>query len=144
VKGYVVDASVAVRFLLSEELSDKAQWLLERFHDDAVELGAPPLVTYEVGNTLWKAVKQRMISAHEASQKFSQFIKLRLDHIELDEQERLNALTWAVKNDSTYYASVYVKATEKIGATLVTADDAMYERASGTVPTVHLRDLGNS
>ena len=138
---YVVDASVAARFLLVEELSDKADWLLQRFHDDAVELKAPGLVKYEVGNALWKAIKQKVIDAHEASRKFSQFIRLKLDCIELDEQESLAALTWAMKNDATYYDSVYVKASEKTGAILLTADDAFYERASKEVPTVHLRDL---
>jgi len=138
---YVVDASVAARFLLVEELSDKADWLLQRFHDDAVELKAPRLVKYEVGNALWKAIKQKVIDAHEASRKFSQFIRLKLDCIELDEQESLAALTWAMKNDATYYDSVYVKASEKTGAILLTADDAFYERASKEVPTVHLRDL---
>ena len=138
---YVVDASVATRFLLVEELSDKADWLLQKFHDDAVELKAPGLVKYEVGNALWKAVKQKVIDAHEASRKFSQFIKLKLDCVELDEQESLAALTWAMKNDATYHDSVYVKASEKTGAILLTADDAFYERASKEVPTVHLRDL---
>jgi predicted nucleic acid-binding protein len=143
-KVYVVDASVAARFLLAEELSDKAELLLQRFHDDAVELKAPGLVRYEVGNTLWKAVKQRMINAHEASQKFSHFIKLKVDCVELDEQECVDALAWALKNDTTYYDSVYVKASEKTGATLLTADDAFYERASKEVPTLHLRDLKDS
>jgi predicted nucleic acid-binding protein len=46
-----------------------------------------------------------------------------------------------MKNDVTYYDSVYVKASEKTGATLLTADDAFYEKASKEVPTVHLRDL---
>ena len=74
------------------------------------------------------AVKQKVIDAHEASRKFSQFIKLKLDCVELDEQESLGALTWAMKNDVTYYDSVYVKASEKTGATLLTADDAFYEK----------------
>jgi predicted nucleic acid-binding protein len=138
---YVVDASVAARFLLVEEFSDKAEWLLQRFHDGAVELKAPGLVRYEVGNSLWKAVKQRLIDIHEASQKFSQFIKLKLDCVELDEQDCLSVLTWAARNDATYYDSVYVKACEKTGAILLTADDALYERASKEVPTLHLRDL---
>ena len=138
---YVVDASVAARFLLIEELSDKAEWLLQRFQEDAVELKAPSLVRYEVGNTLWKAVKQRLIDVHEASQKFSQFMKLKLDSVELDEQECLNALAWAVRNEATYYDSVYVKVCEKTGAALLTADDALYEKASKDVPTLHLRDL---
>jgi predicted nucleic acid-binding protein len=138
---YVVDASVAARFLLVEELSDKAEWLLQKFHDGAVELKSPMLVRYEVGNTLWKAVKQGLVDVHEASQKFSQFIKLKVDCIELDEQECLSVLTWAVRNDATYYDSVYVKACEKTGATLLTADDALHEKASKEVPALHLRDL---
>ena len=140
-KVYVVDASVAARFLLFEELSEKADLLLQKFHEDTIELKAPRLVNYEVGNALWKAVKQKVIDTHEASRKFSQFIKLKLDCVELDEQESLEALTWAMKNDVAYYDSVYVKASEKTGATLLTADDAFYEKASKEVPTVHLRDL---
>ena len=138
---YVVDASVAARFLLVEELSEKAELLLQKFHEDTIELKAPGIVNYEVGNALWKAARQKVIDAHEASRKFSQFIKLKLDCVELDEQESLVALTWAMENDVTFYDSVYVKASEKMGATLLTADDAFYEKASKEVPTVHLRDL---
>ena len=127
---YVVDASVAARFLLSEELSEKAGWLLQKFHEDAIDLKAPGLVNYEVGNALWKAVKEKVIDTNEASRKFSQFIKLKLDCVELDGQESLGALTWAMKNEVTYYDSVYVKASEKTGATLLTADDTLYEKAS--------------
>ena len=140
-KVYVVDASVAARFLLFEELSEKADLLLQKFHEDAIELKAPALVNFEVGNALWNAVKQKVIDANEASRKFSQFIKLKLDCVELDEQESLGALTWAMKNDVTYYDSVYVKASEKTGATLLTADDAFCEKSSKEVPTMHLRDL---
>ena len=141
-KVYIVDASVAVRFLLIEDLSDKARLVLEGFRDDVIELKAPSLVRYEVGNTLWKAVRQRLISASEASQKFSDFLKLQLDSVELDEQECRDALAWAIRNDATYYDSVYVKASEKTGATLLTADDALHEKASKDVPTMHLRSLG--
>jgi len=137
-----VDASVAVRFLLVEEFSDKAERLLQMFHDDAVELKAPALVKYEVANSLWKAVKQKLIDVHEASQKFSQFMKLKLDRVELDETDCLSALAWTARNDATYYDSMYVKACEKTGAILLTADDTLYERASKAVPTLHLRDLG--
>ena len=139
---YIVDASVAVRFLLIEDLSDKARLVLESFRDDVIELRAPGLVRYEVGNTLWKAVRQRLISAGEASEKFSDFLKLQLDSVELDEQECGEALAWAIRNDATYYDSVYVKASEKTGATLLTADDTLYEKASKDIPTLHLRHLG--
>ena len=63
---YVIDASVASRFLLVEDLSDKAELVLEGFLKDAIDLVAPKLVVYEVGNTLWKAVKQGLIDLNEA------------------------------------------------------------------------------
>jgi len=66
---------------------------------------------------------------------------MKIDSIELDEQECEEALAWGVRNNTTYYDSVYVEASRKIGATLLTADDTLYEKASKEVPTLHLRDL---
>jgi len=67
---YVIDASVASRFLLVEDLSDKARLVLEDFLGEAFDLRAPKLVVYEVGNTLWKAVKQGFINLDEAVKSF--------------------------------------------------------------------------
>ena len=52
--GYVVDASVAVKWLVEEALSDAAAALL----DDDSALVAPPLLFAEVANALW-AVRRR-------------------------------------------------------------------------------------
>ncbi|KPV62711.1 MAG: Ribonuclease VapC3 [Candidatus Bathyarchaeota archaeon BA1] len=137
---YVIDASVASRFLLVEDLSDKARLVLENFLGEVVDLRAPKLVVYEVGNTLWKAVKRGFINLGEAEEKFSYFLGLRIDSIELDEEEHKDVLDWGVKNDATYYDSTYVKASKKIGATLLTADDILYEKAYKEILTVHLKD----
>ena len=137
---YVIDASVASRFLLVEDLSDKARSILEDFLGEVFDLGAPKLVVYEVGNTLWKAVKQGFINLDEAEEKFSHFLGLRINSIKLNEEEHKEVLDWAVKNDATYYDSAYVKASKKIGATLLTADDILYEKACKEIPTVHLKD----
>ena len=137
---YVIDASVASRFLLAEDLSDKARLILEDFLGEVFDLGAPKLVVYEVGNTLWKAVKQGFINIDEAEEKFSYFLGLRIDSIKLDEEEHKDVLDWAVKNDATYYDSAYVKASKKIGATLLTADDILYKKACKEIPTLHLKD----
>ena len=137
---YVIDASVASRFLLVEDLSDKAGLVLENFLGEVVDLRAPKLVVYEVGNTLWKAVKQGFINLGEAEEKFSYFLGLRIDSIELDEEEHKDVLDWGVKNDATYYDSTYVKASKKIGATLLTADGILYEKAYKEIPTAHLKD----
>mgnify|MGYP001128625531 CR=1 FL=1 len=78
---YVVDASVASRFLLVEDLSEKAGLVLENFLKGTLDLIAPKLVVYEVGNTLWKAVKQGFISIDEVVQNFAYFLELRIDSI---------------------------------------------------------------
>ncbi|MFQ6075438.1 MAG: type II toxin-antitoxin system VapC family toxin [Candidatus Bathyarchaeia archaeon] len=137
---YVVDASVASRFLLVEDLSDKAGLLLEGFLEGSSDLRSPKLVVYEVGNTLWKAVKQGLINPDEAVQKFSYFLGLRIDSIELSEEEHRGVLEWAVKNDATYYDSAYVMSSKNVGATLLTADNTLYEKAHEEVPTLHLKD----
>jgi len=137
---YVIDASVACRFLLIEDLSDKAELVLESFLEGNCDLKAPKLVIYEVGNTLWKAVKQRLISLEEAVEKISHLMKLKIDSIELDERMHRNILAWSVKNNATYYDGAYVISSKVSGATLLTADDALYRKASKEVPTLHLRD----
>lgn len=138
---YVIDASVASRFLLVEDLSDEARSVLEGFLNGSLDLEAPELVVYEVGNTLWKSAKQGLITVHEASQKFSYFLKLRIDSIKLNEEDHREVLQWSLENKATYYDSAYVKASEKAKATLLTADDVLYSKACRKTPTLHLKDF---
>jgi len=140
VRVYVIDASVASRFLLVEDLSENAGLVLESFLEGAFDLRAPKLVVYEVGNTLWKAVKQGFINLNEAEEKFTYFLGLGIDSIELDGEEHKEVLGWGVRNDTTYYDSVYVKSSKKIRATLLTADDTLYEKAHKEVSTLHLKE----
>lgn len=140
-KVYVIDASVASRFLLVEDLSDKAEFLLKSFLDELVDMMAPDLIMAEVGNTLWKAVKQKLIRLNEASEKLSYFHMLKISSIELSDQDYLEALAWGVKNNATYYDSIYVRSAEKTGLTLLTADDVLCNKASETVTVLHLRNL---
>jgi len=137
---YVVDASVACRFLLVEDLSEKAELVLESFLEGKRDLKAPKLMIYEVGNTLWKAVNQELIELDEALEKISHLVKLKIDSIELDEKMHRNVLAWSIKNNATYYDGAYVVSSKALGATLLTADDTLYKKASREVPTLHLRD----
>ena len=139
--AYVIDASVASRFLLVEDLSDEAGSLLEGFLNGSLDLEAPELVVYEVGNTLWKSAKQGLITANEATQKFSYFLKLRIDSIKLNEEDHREVLQWSLEDKATYYDSAYVKASEKAKATLLTADDVLYSKGCRKTPTLHLKDF---
>jgi predicted nucleic acid-binding protein len=140
-KVYVIDASVASRFLLVEDLSNKAELLLNSFLEESVDMRAPDLIKSEVGNTLWKSVKQKLIPLNEASEKLRYFHRLKISSIELSERDYVEALAWGVKNDATYHDSIYVVSSERTGSPLLTADDTLYDKASGTVTALHLRDL---
>ena len=139
-KVYVIDASIASRFLLIEDLSEKAESVLEDFLKGVVDLKAPRLLVFEVGNTIWKSVKRGFISLEEALEVFSHFLELRICFIELSINEHRELLEWSVKNDVTYYDSAYVKSCKKVDGILLTADDALFEKSRKEVPTLHLKD----
>ena len=61
--GYVVDASVVVKWLVAEELSDQAASLLDR----ELTLVAPELVFAEASNALWAMCRLGNIDAAEFS-----------------------------------------------------------------------------
>jgi predicted nucleic acid-binding protein len=80
------------------------------------------------------------IGLNEASEKFSYFLELKIPSITLRVEDYREALKWSVENDATYYGSIYVWSCLKVGGTLLTAYDILYNKSRGTVPTVHLKD----
>ncbi len=52
----VVDASVAFKWLVEEENSDKATELTRLWDDEGVQLAAPSLMPFEVANALHRRV----------------------------------------------------------------------------------------
>ncbi|MEM4177682.1 MAG: type II toxin-antitoxin system VapC family toxin [Nitrososphaeria archaeon] len=137
---YVLDASVAARFLLFEELSDKAEHVLEDFMDGKIDLVAPELLIYEIGNVLWKACKQGLVDLQDVKEKFSYFLKLGISFLKLEKVDHENTIVLSVINDLTYYDAAYIVVTEKVNAVLLSADNTLYEIACREVPTLHLKD----
>jgi len=137
---YVLDASVAARFLLSESLSDEAAAVLRDFIDGRVELAAPSIMIYEVGNTLWKAAREGSVDVDAARRKQLRFFDLGVSTVGLGDGDHLDTLKRAHALDATYYDAAYATAALKSGATLLTADDALYRRTAGQQPTLHLKD----
>jgi predicted nucleic acid-binding protein len=56
--GYVVDASIAVKWLVTENFSEQAVRLL----DEELTLIAPELLFAEVGNALWVMCRRGIIT----------------------------------------------------------------------------------
>jgi len=75
-----------------------------------------------------------------AEEKFSYVLGLKIHSIKLNKEDARETLKWSVEKNATYHNSMYIETSHKIGATLVTADDFLYEKARKHIPTLHLRN----
>lgn len=140
-KTYVVDASVAARFILGEDLGDEAREVLEGFVEGRHDLVAPPLVAYEVGNALRTAVARGMVDAGEAHEVFSFFLSLNLGRMDASSELLGGALAFSLERGVSFYDGVYVWFSKSVVAPLLTADDGQLEAAKGATSATHLKDF---
>jgi predicted nucleic acid-binding protein len=63
----VVDASLALKWVLSEADSNTAITLLQSWNTDNIEIIAPALFTYEATNILYRQVVTNKLSYEEVS-----------------------------------------------------------------------------
>jgi len=90
----VVDASVAVKWLIPEEFSAHARMLLSTDY----QLLAPDLLSAELGNALWKKHRRRELDSRTATRLLRDFSRI---PIELHPAGRLGNLALAAGNRST-------------------------------------------
>ncbi len=128
----VVDASVAVKWLFTEDGTTESRRLLA--HE--VHLYAPDFILTEAANVIWKKVRRREIDDpqpyFEELASFQEVIVLRSSR---DLVARASAIAIAI--DHPIYDCFYLACAEAEGAPLVTADTKL-QRAASTVPTVHV------
>jgi predicted nucleic acid-binding protein len=117
---YVIDASVAVKWVVPEALSDRADRLLA---GDA-ELIAPDLLFVEAANALRKKVARGEMTGEEASLALDCLFESPLDLRPTKDLLR-RALALACRFDHPAYDCVYAALAEREGAALVTDDDRM-------------------
>ena len=113
----VVDASVAVTWLVEEEHSDAADRLLDGNH----ELFAPRLMASEVGNALWRKVRMGELERSRAGALAAAISEMAVRWTE-DEEVGPDAVRLSLSLDRPVYDCVYLALAHRLGATLVTAD----------------------
>ena len=113
----VVDASVAVTWLVEEEHSDAADRLLGGNH----ELFAPRLMASEVGNALWRKVRMGELERSRAGALAAAISEMAVRWTE-DEEVGPDAVRLSLALDRPVYDCVYLALAHRLGATLVTAD----------------------
>jgi predicted nucleic acid-binding protein len=130
--GAVVDASVAIKWVIDEPGSSAAAALLS-----AGPLRAPDLLLVECANVLWKKVRRGELSADEAGLAIR---VLRQADIELLPSRPLadRALQLALELDHSAYDCLYLALALESGQPFVTADDRFVRRIAeaGLAPGV--------
>jgi len=136
----VLDASVAVKWLVKEPGSEEAQALLELCRLGKYAPIAPDLLLVEVGSVLSKRVRQGSMKASQAEFQFARFNRIRpvlKPLLNLAGQ----AFRLALVHQHSIYDSLYVALALEAQCDLVTADEKLFRAFSPSYPTVKLLRL---
>jgi predicted nucleic acid-binding protein len=136
----VVDASVALKWVLFEEFNDQARALYEDALNARRPIFAPPHFLSEVTSALYQRTRTREPvrhlsedEAHEALTRFSRF------HVATSEPENLYGRAFVFARDNrlpSLYDSIYVVLAQMIDVKLWTADQRLFTTASPVAPWV--------
>ena len=121
---FVIDASVAIKWVIDEPGTQQALLLRQRRH----QLSAPDLLVPECANILWKKVRRRELTAEEAmlAARLLQRTDIRLEPMRplLEAATRL-----AIALDHPAYDCTYLALAQVLSCQLVTADERLYRKA---------------
>lgn len=123
----VVDASIAVKWLIHEDDSHMADRLLEGDH----RLFAPQLMSLEVGNALRNKTRRGELENWEAEDLASSISEFAVDWI-TDEELVVEALRLSLTLNHPIYDCSYLALANQIGATVVTADKQFLQAVAKT------------
>lgn len=136
----VVDASVAIKWVFSEELSQQALAIRDRYR-----LVAPDLIVAEWSNILWKKVRRGEFNSEEASLAAAALHYAGLDLV-ASAGLSAGALRLAIELDHPAYDCFYLELCRARGASMVTADTRLARKvaAAGSLslpPVIALTEL---
>lgn len=130
----VVDASVAAKWYLPEDLSEEAARFLEAGNRGEARLLAPSLLLSELGNVLWHRYRRGEVSIDCLREAWTAFEAVPLSFVELGPLMPA-ALEIAVACGCTVYDALYVALAEAHrgeGAVVLTADGRLISRLANT------------
>ena len=130
----VVDASVAAKWYLPEELSEEAARFLDAGTRSEAKLVAPSLLGSELGNVLWHRYRRGDISLERLREAWAAFEAVPLSFVETGPLMPA-ALEIAVGYGCTVYDALYVtlaEARRDEAAVLLSADRKLVARFVGT------------
>lgn len=134
----VVDASLALKWVLEEPHSIEAQNLLNRWVQTQVIVTAPTLLVFEAANVLYQRVRRGQLSIEAAREALSALTATHLTLIGGDEpdlSDRAITLAQAFRLPATYDA-VYMGVAIKSECPFWTADERLWNEVHEKAPWV--------
>ena len=133
----IVDASIAVKWLIAEDHSQEARQLLA----PRMVLLAPDFILIEVANVIWKKARRKDIPSPRP---YIDELANIADAVALRPSAELVILATilATQIDHPVYDCVYLTCAEAEAAPLVTADERLARRATEAYPTVEVWNIG--
>jgi predicted nucleic acid-binding protein len=126
----VIDASVAIKWYVSEQDSAKALSLLA-LGALGQPLIAPDLLVAELGNILWKKVRRGEISSADGGEALKLFLTGAPVTLHSSSQVAEDALRIALATGNTVYDCLYVALAVAEQGTLCTADQRLVDSLQG-------------
>ena len=128
VPRYVIDASVVVKWHLSdEEHAAEALTILSDFQEGRIELLAPQLLRYEVASAIFKQMRRGRLSIEWAVDSIKSMDTWGISLLEADPLEyAADRAHWL---GSSFHDGIYVATAISAGIPLISADGAL-RRAS--------------
>ena len=138
--GYVLDASVAVKWFAERAEADRDRALAIRARHIAgrVRLFVPWSFPLEVANAIRLGHRFSEADVIAAVQALDD-LRLDIEAIDFNLLRKTVAIAFAYK--LTIYDAVYVAVAEAVGFPLLTADDALLKKMRGHSIVLRLRDL---
>jgi predicted nucleic acid-binding protein len=121
VTSFVVDANVAIKWVLTEIYTDNASRLLS----NSYTLFVPDFFFSEIGNILWKQVRFKLLTPEEAQWSYHQIV---ITPLQIYQSQLLVplGLDIAIRTQQAVYDCVYLALAVQQKCQMVTADERFF------------------
>jgi predicted nucleic acid-binding protein len=133
----VIDASVAVKWLLDEPGTREAEALLGACQEGRITPFAPEILAAEVAAVLWKRVVRGFLRADQAAFLYERFNRIRPVLTPISSLAG-SAMRLALEHRHSVYDSLYVAFALENGCDLITADERLFRTFAPSFPQVRL------
>ena len=127
----VVDACVGIKWFFDEELKKEADSLVDQAEGGKIKIIVPGIFYSEFTNVLWRKTVEETVDIGTAQKILGRLLALPFEKFP-DEELCDAAFDNALLFDISVYDALYLSLAEVYGATLVTADKALFQACKKT------------